>query len=317
MSASQDTTTETFLHWDIESEQVGQRLDRFLVSVLDGVSRSGVQQLIGDELVLVNDKASKPGYVLRLKDRVTALRATPVSQMKQVTPQNLPLEVVFEDDDLLIVNKAAGMVVHPAPGNYEGTLVNALVAHYPELQQDESDMRPGIVHRLDKDTSGLLMVAKNAQAQAALIEQMKQHKIIKRYLALVEGNVELDQGSIDAPIGRDTRNRQLMAVTMTEGRDAVTHFRVLQRFRKHTLVLIQIVTGRTHQIRVHFQAIKHPVAGDQTYGSGHRIPNVELQRQFLHAYQLELTHPRSGEPLHIEAPLPADLQKVLDDEAVL
>jgi 23S rRNA pseudouridine1911/1915/1917 synthase len=317
MSASQDTTTENFLHWDIESEQVGQRLDRFLVSVLDGVSRSGVQQLIADDLVLVNGKASKPGYVLRLKDRVTALRATPASQMKQVTPQNLPLDVVFEDDDLLIVNKAAGMVVHPAPGNYEGTLVNALVAHYPELQQDESDMRPGIIHRLDKDTSGLLMVAKNAQSQAALIEQMKQHKIIKRYLALVEGNVELDQGSIDAPIGRDTRNRQMMAVTLTEGRDAVTHFRVLQRFRKHTLVLVQIVTGRTHQIRVHFQAIKHPVAGDQTYGSGHRLPNGELQRQFLHAYQLELTHPRSGEPLHIEAPLPADLQKVLDNEAVL
>ncbi|GHO64540.1 putative RNA pseudouridine synthase YlyB [Ktedonobacter sp. SOSP1-52] len=317
MSASQDTTTENFLHWDIESEQVGQRLDRFLVSVLDGVSRSGVQQLIADDLVLVNDKASKPGYVLRLKDRVTALRATPVSQMKQVTPQNLPLEVVFEDDDLLVVNKAAGMVVHPAPGNYEGTLVNALVAHYPELQQDESDMRPGIIHRLDKDTSGLLMVAKNTQSQAALIEQMKQHKIIKRYLALVEGNVELDQGSIDAPIGRDTRNRQMMAVTLTEGRDAVTHFRVLQRFRKHTLVLVQIVTGRTHQIRVHFQAIKHPVAGDQTYGSGHRLPNVKLERQFLHAYQLELTHPRSGESLHIEAPLPADLQKVLDNGAVL
>lgn len=317
MSASQDTTTENFLHWDIESEQVGQRLDRFLVSVLDGVSRSGVQQLIADDLVLVNGKVSKPGYVLRLKDRVTALRATPASQMKQVMPQNLPLEVVFEDDDLLIVNKAAGMVVHPAPGNYEGTLVNALVAHYPELQQDESDMRPGIIHRLDKDTSGLLMVAKNVQSQAALIEQMKQHKIIKRYLALVEGNVELDQGSIDAPIGRDTRNRQMMAVTLTEGRDAVTHFRVLQRFRKHTLVLVQIVTGRTHQIRVHFQAIKHPVAGDQTYGSGHRLPNGELQRQFLHAYQLELTHPRSGEPLHIEAPLPADLQKVLDNGAVL
>ncbi|EFH80357.1 RluA family pseudouridine synthase [Ktedonobacter racemifer] len=317
MSTSQDTTTENFLHWDVESEQVGQRLDRFLVSVLDGVSRSGVQQLIADALVLVNGKVSKPGYVLRLKDRVTALRATPASQMKQVTPQNLPLEVVFEDDDLLIVNKAAGMVVHPAPGNYEGTLVNALVAHYPELQQDEGDMRPGIIHRLDKDTSGLLMVAKNAQSQAALIEQMKQHKIIKRYLALVEGNVELDQGSIDAPIGRDTRHRQMMAVTLTEGRDAVTHFRVLQRFRKHTLVLVQIVTGRTHQIRVHFQAIKHPVAGDQTYGSGHRIPNVKLEHQFLHAYQLELTHPRTGESLHIEAPLPPDLQKVLDNEAIL
>lgn len=317
MPASNDTTTDNFLRWEIDADQVGQRLDRFLVTVLTGVSRSGVQQLIADELVLVNGKASKAGYALRLNDTITALRATPVPQQKQVTPQEIPLDIIFEDEDLLIINKAAGMVVHPAPGNYEGTLVNALVAQYPELQQDESDTRPGIVHRLDKDTSGLLMVAKNTHSQAALIEQMKQHSIVKRYQALVEGIISLEQGSIDAPIGRDARNRQMMAITALEGREARTHFRVLQRFRRHTLVLVQLETGRTHQIRVHFKAIGHPVVCDQTYGSGHKLPKTDLQRQFLHAYQLELTHPRTGEALHFEAPLPSDLQAILDNQDIL
>ncbi|GHO42525.1 RluA family pseudouridine synthase [Ktedonospora formicarum] len=317
MPASNDTTTDNFVRWEIDDEGIGQRLDRFLVTKLDGVSRSGIQQLITDELILVNEKVSKPGYALRAKDIVTALRMTPAPQQKQVTPQNIPLDIIFEDADLLIINKPAGMVVHPAPGNYDGTLVNALVAQYPELQQDENDTRPGIVHRLDKDTSGLLMVAKNAQARASLVEQMKQQTIVKRYQALVEGNISLDQGSIDAPIGRDSRNRQMMAITVTEGREARTHFRVLQRFRRHTLVLVQLETGRTHQIRVHFKAIGHPVVCDQTYGSGHKLPDLHLQRQFLHAYQLDLAHPRTGEALHFEAPLPPDLQEVLDNEAVL
>jgi 23S rRNA pseudouridine1911/1915/1917 synthase len=198
--------------------------------------------------------------------------------------------------------------------------VNALLAHYPDLKEVESgrdDLRPGIVHRLDKDTSGLILIAKNARTQAALIEQMRLHKIIKRYLALVEGNVALDQGSIDAPIGRDPRHRQQMAITATGSREARTHFRVLQRFPRHTLLLLQLETGRTHQIRVHLKAIGHPVVGDPVYGSSSTRKKVSLQRQFLHAYQLLFTHPTTGEVLELEAPLPPDLQNVLNNKSFL
>ena len=204
------------------------------------------------------------------------------------------------------------MVVHPAPGHADDTLVNALVAHYPELQAVEGNLRPGIVHRLDRDTSGLLIVAKNVHIQAALIEQMKRHEIEKRYLALVEGNVSLDRGSIDAPIGRDPRHRQQMTITTVDSREARTHFRVLERFARHTLLLVQLETGRTHQIRVHLKAIGHPVVGDPVYGSGRMSGNIALQRQFLHAYQLRLMHPSTGKALEVEAPLPSDLQALLD-----
>jgi 23S rRNA pseudouridine1911/1915/1917 synthase len=198
--------------------------------------------------------------------------------------------------------------------------VNALLARYPDLKEvesDQDDLRPGIVHRLDKDTSGLILIAKNARTQVALIEQMKQHKIIKRYLALVEGNMALDQGSIDAPIGRDPRHRQQMAITSTGSREARTHFRVLQRFPQHTLLLLQLETGRTHQIRVHLKAIGHPVVGDPVYGSTSTRKKVSLQRQFLHAYQLVFIHPTTGEVLELEAPLPLDLQNVLSNKSFL
>lgn len=292
-------------------EQAGQRLDRFLVGLLKDVSRTTVQQLIAEGLVLVNEKPSKPGYALRVDDRVRILAfmsPTPT----EVKPQAIPLDIVYEDADLIVVNKAAGMVVHPAPGHYEDTLVNALLARYPELQGIGTDMRPGIVHRLDKDTSGLIIVARNTRSLALLVEQMKRHEIIKRYLALVEGTISLDQGSIDAPIGRDPRNRQQMAITVVDSREARTHFRVLERFKNHTLLLLQLETGRTHQIRVHLQAIKHPVVGDAVYGSGNAQRGLGLQRQFLHAYQLQFTHPVTGAMLEFEAPLPEDLQMVLD-----
>ena len=302
--------------FDISQEQVGQRLDRFLAAMLQDRSRAIVQQMIADDVVLVNGRKSKPGYVLRVDDRVELQHLTPKT-MLSARPSDLPLDIVYEDDDLLVINKAAGMVVHPAPGHTDDTLVNALLARYPELQSVGDDMRPGIVHRLDRDTSGLIIVAKNHHALLALSEQMKRHEVIKRYLALVEGVVKLDKGSIDAPIGRDTRNRQQMAIIARDSREARTHFRVLERFHRHTLLLLQLETGRTHQIRVHLKAIRHPVVGDATYGSGNTLKGVPVHRQFLHAYQLQFLQPMTGEVIALEAPLPEDLQIVLDAKNIL
>ena len=296
--------------WHIGEKEVGQRVDRYIVSVLDNISRAAVQQLIADGKILVNGRISKPGYILRAGDEVRILQDIAESPISIAKPRLIPLDIVYEDEDLLVVNKAAGMVVHPAPGHTDDTLVNALLARYPDLQGVEG-LRPGIVHRLDKDTSGLIIVAKNVRTQAALIEQMKRHQIVKRYLALVEGVVSLDHGSIDAPIGRDPRHRQRMAVMATGGREARTHFRVLERFHQHTLLLLELETGRTHQIRVHLKAIGHPVVGDPVYGSGNTRGNLSLKRQFLHAYQLTFAHPSTGKILELEAPLPEDLKAVL------
>jgi 23S rRNA pseudouridine1911/1915/1917 synthase len=299
----------------IQEDEVGQRLDRYIVSILPDISRSSIQTMIVDGLVLVNERASKPGYMLRTGDSIQISAMRPKQLPGKARPLALPLDIVYEDQDLLVVNKPAGLVVHPAPGHAEDTLVNALVARYPNLQGVEDDLRPGIVHRLDKDTSGLIIIAKNAQMQAALTAEMKEHHIIKRYLALVEGAVSLDQGSIDAPIGRNPRHRQQMAITATGSREAITHFRVLQRFSRHTLLLLQLETGRTHQIRVHLKAIGHPVVGDPVYGSGNVRGNLGLKRQFLHAYQLVFKHPRTGEILELEAPLPDDLEQILSSLA--
>lgn len=311
------TSSNTVQVWQIRPDEADQRLDRYLVSALPALSRTNVQQLIVDGAILVNGRPNKPAYVLRPDDQVQALWTTPRAQQAAVKPQALPLEIVYEDRDLLVISKAAGMVVHPAPGHTEDTLVNALVARYPELQEIGSDRRPGIVHRLDKDTSGLLVVARNTQTLAALTGQMKRHEIVKRYLALVEGIVSLDEGTIDAPIGRNQQHRQQMTIIAIDGKEARTHFRVLQRFAHHTLLLLQLETGRTHQIRVHLKAIGHPVAGDPVYGSGNTRRGVTLQRQFLHSYQLKLTHPITDVPLELEAPLPADLQTVLDQQNIL
>lgn len=303
--------------WRVQAENVGQRLDRYLAPILPDLSRTSIQQLIAEDNVLVNGHPSKPGYALKLHDEVHVLQTMAPTQLQNVKPRLLPLDVVYDDDDLLIINKAAGMVVHPAPGHTDDTLVNALLAHYPELQSVGDEMRPGIVHRLDKDTSGLLLVAKNIYTLHALVEQMRRHEIVKRYLALVEGIVFLEQGSIDAPIGRDIRHRQQMAITVKESRQARTHFRVLQRFSRHTLLLLQLETGRTHQVRVHLQAIGHPIVGDPTYGSKNALKGLALHRQFLHAYQLRFTHPRTQTILEFEVPLPSDLQNLLDAEIIL
>lgn len=301
----------------IQAEDAGQRLDRYLAVQLADRSRTRVQQLITRGAVRVNGRASKPGYALRAGDEILIDLQYQAPRTREAEPRPLPLDIVYEDMDLLVVNKAPGMVVHPAPGHSADTLVNALLARYPDLPDTGDGERPGIVHRLDRDTSGLLLVAKNAHAQAALIEQMRRREIVKRYLALVEGVIALDQGSIDAPIGRDPRHRQQMAVTAVGSRQARTHFRVLERFARHTLLLIQLETGRTHQIRVHLKAIGHPVTGDPIYGSGNITRGLELRRQFLHACQIQLAHPSSGLPLDLEAPLPEDLQAVLERSSEL
>jgi 23S rRNA pseudouridine1911/1915/1917 synthase len=301
----------------IQVEEVGLRLDRYLTSILTGISRTAIQQRIIDGEVLVNGHSGKSGYALRLADQVQVLSLNTHNQAINIMPQALPLDIVYEDKDVLVVNKAAGMVVHPAPGHRDDTLVNALIAHYPDIQQEDAEQRPGILHRLDKDTSGLILIAKNAATHSALAEQMKRHEIVKRYLALVEGVVALDQGSIDAPIGRNPRHRQQMTVTALGSREARTHFRVLERFARHTLLMVELETGRTHQIRVHLRAIGHPIVSDPTYGSGSVIRGSTLKRQFLHAYQLKFTHPDTGIVMNLEAPLPKELQAVLDQKNFL
>lgn len=302
----------------VAEEAVGMRLDRYLAACLTELSRTTIQQLISEKTILVNGKGSKPGYVLRLNDALQ-LPAQPVPQRVSAipVPMDTPLDIIYEDEDLLVVNKAPGMVVHPAPGHHDDTLVNALVSYRPELQGIGGEERPGIVHRLDKDTSGLLIVAKNTRTLAKLTDEMKEHQITKRYIALVDGLLSLDQGSIDAPIGRDPRYRQQMKITSVGSREARTHFKVLKRFQNHTLLLLQLETGRTHQIRVHLKAIGHPIVGDPVYGSKKSLKGISLTRQFLHAYQLEFTHPITGALLQLEAPLPEDLQNVLNQETVL
>lgn len=313
---SSDTFNET-LTFSIQAEEAGMRLDRYLTLVLAGISRSTIQQLIELGEVLVNGHNGKSGYALKVEDEVQVKSLDKYHKPMSIIPRSLPLEIIYEDKDLLVVNKAAGMVVHPAPGHYDDTLVNALIAHYPDITRTETELRPGIIHRLDKDTSGLIIIARNAATHSALANQMKHHEIVKRYLALVEGNVALDQGSIDAPIGRNPRHRQQMSVTVVKGKEARTHFRVQERFSRHTLLLLELETGRTHQIRVHLKAIGHPIVGDPVYGSGSINRGSTLKRQFLHAYQLKFTHPITGDVLNLEAPLPEDLQALLNQKSFL
>ncbi len=301
----------------IQADEAGIRLDRYLTFVLTGFSRTTIQQLIVGGEVLVNGHTGKSGYTLRIGDEVQVMSLNMLGKATNIMPRSLPLDIIYEDKDLLVVNKAAGMVVHPAPGHVDDTLVNALIALYPDIQRENSEQRPGIIHRLDKDTSGLIIVARNAATHSALADQMKRHAIVKRYLALVEGVVALDQGSIDAPIGRNPRHRQQMAITVVKSRAARTHFRVQERFDRHTLLLLELETGRTHQIRVHLKAIGHPIVGDPVYGSGSINHGLTLKRQFLHAYQLKFTHPTTGNAVNLEAPLPEDLQALLDRKSFL
>ncbi|KZE38220.1 pseudouridine synthase [Bhargavaea cecembensis] len=290
---------------EITSEHSGSRIDKALSAFDPEWTRSKVQSWVKDGLILVNGKTVKPNYQLKEGDRVEV--SEPEPEPLEIVPEDLGLDIVYEDADVLVVNKPRGMVVHPAAGHATGTLVNGLMHHCTDLSGINGVMRPGIVHRIDKDTTGLLAVAKNDLAHASLAEQLSKKTVTRKYTALVHGNIEHDEGTVDAPIGRDPKDRQRMTV-IDGGRDAVTHFTVTDRFGDFTLVECRLETGRTHQIRVHMRYIGHPLAGDPKYGPKKTLP---FGGQVLHAGVLGFTHPSTGEYMEFEAPLPADFSELL------
>ncbi len=295
------------LEWTAEAAAAGTRLDAFLAGQMEK-TRSSVQKLIEEGNVRVNGSPAGKNTRLREGDRVEAVEPPP--EVLDVTPQNIPLDIVYEDGDLLVVNKPKGMVVHPAPGNPDGTLVNALLYHCGgSLSGINGVIRPGIVHRIDKDTSGLLIVAKNDRAHQSLAEQIAVHSFTRIYNAVVYGNLKTEEGTISAPLGRHPADRKRMAVLSPGGREAVTHYRVLERFSGFTLVECRLETGRTHQIRVHMAHIGHPVAGDPVYGPKKCI--TELHGQCLHARVIGFVHPATGEYLEFDSGLPPYFQQFL------
>ncbi|HUS83486.1 MAG TPA: RluA family pseudouridine synthase [Dehalococcoidia bacterium] len=295
--------TEQTFHLVVQEDE-GKRFDAFVARECPDLSRSRARRLIEDGLATINGRSTKPSYLLRPGDVVDV--RVPPPQPVALEPDAVPLRIVYEDADLLVVDKPAGMTVHPAPGHSRHTLVNALLAHCGDLSGIGGVLRPGIVHRLDKDTSGLLLVAKNDRAHADLSRQLKEHTVEKRYLALVRGRVEQTEGVIEGAVGRDPRNRKRMAV-VEGGRPARTAYRVREYVDGMTLVEVAPSTGRTHQIRVHLAAAGHPVVGDALYGK----PSALVGRQFLHAYRLVFRHPVGGRVVALETPLPEDLRQAL------
>lgn len=299
---------ETFIvRLEVAPDADAERLDRFVTDRLPDTSRSYVQRLIESGEVTVNGQRPRPSQRVVTGDAIE-VRVPRPAEPSEITPAHIPVPIVFEDDDVLVFDKPAGLVVHPAPGHEHGTLVNVLRWIRPDAVTPGTE-RPGIVHRLDKDTSGLIVVAKNERARLSLLRQWQKRDVLKEYTALVVGTVKDDRATIDAPIGRDPHNRKRMAV-VREGRPAVSHLRVEARYPGYTLLDIQIETGRTHQIRVHCAFIKHPVAGDAIYGGASR--DLTLDHQFLHARRLRFSLP-GGQPVDVTAPLPADLRAVLDE----
>ncbi len=284
------------------------RLDRYVAEKIAGMSRSYAHQLIEDEHILVNGQRAKPSTLVQPGDSVTVRR--PLASPTHLTAEDIPLRIVYEDDDVVVIDKPAGMVVHPAPGHPTGTLVNALLSRYPDLTVGD-DLRPGIVHRLDRETSGLLVVARHDASRHALQEQQQARTMNKRYLLIAEGRFKEPEGVIDAPIGRHPTDRMRMAIVPT-GRTARTHWRVLEDLGEYTLLEAKLETGRTHQIRVHFAYKSRPVLGDPLYGPKKPKALFGLTRQFLHAYKLGFALPRSGELVEFTSPLPDDLQAALD-----
>ena len=303
----------------IGPEHAGVRLDTYLASQIEGWSRARLQRLIESEDVLVNGRVAKPSYKLREQDEIEVeLSAPPTDRFE---PENIPIDIVYEDEALVVVNKPAGLVVHPAAGLPSGTLANALAYHFQQLPDGGEGVRPGIVHRLDRDTSGLLVVAKTEAALENLSDQFRDRTVFKSYVALVHGRVLSNSGRIDQPLARDPSNRTRMAV-VRGGRNALTLYRVRRSFQRFTLLDVELKTGRTHQIRVHLAWLKHPVVGDETYGAGRdntiqdarlraRIRN--LDRHFLHAEKLGFTHPETREFVKFESPLPQELSMLLAD----
>lgn len=284
-----------------------ERLDVFLANET-GWTRSQIKIQIDGKRVLVNGSSQKAGFHVKNDDKLTLSFSKDVFDSK-AEPENIPLDIVYEDSDFAIINKPQGMVVHPAPGAYSHTLVNALLFHFESLSKSEDCVRPGIVHRIDKDTSGLLVVAKNDKAHASLSSQIAEHSCFRHYLALLEGNLKQDEGTIKTFISRDTKDRKKMAVS-DNGKEAITHYFVKERFNGYCLVEFVLETGRTHQIRVHSKFLGHPIVGDKTYGIKNQKFN--LDGQLLHAYKLELTHPSTGERLKFFADIPEYFSKVLN-----
>lgn len=292
----------------IEEDEIGERLDKVIAQRLDELSRTQIQDLIKEKRVLVNDASSKPAYRLEAEDCVSV--EVPVDQALEIVAEAIALDVLYEDEHLVVINKAAGMVVHPAHGNESGTLVNAILARWPHIRTIGDDPeRSGIVHRLDKDTSGLILVALTQDAQDKLMAQFQERSIEKHYLALVERHPPNDRGRIEAPIGRHPKQFKRMAV-QANGKESVTEFFVREFYGDYAFLDVFPKTGRTHQIRVHLAFIHCPVVGDQVYG--YRKQRIKMKRLFLHAHRISFSHPDTGERLSFEAPLPVGLQDILD-----
>lgn len=296
-------------YFTVESQD-GERIDRYLSEELEDRSRSYIQKLIKEHSVLVNKEPVKANYRLSLGDNISI--TLPEVQEPDIPAENIPLDILYEDEDLLVVNKPKQMVVHPAPGHYSGTLVNALMYYCGDkLSGINGCIRPGIVHRIDMDTTGSLVICKNDMAHQSLSEQLKDHSIHRVYVAIVHGNIKEEEGTVNAPIGRHPTDRKRMSTHSRNGRPAVTHFQVLERFGDYTYIRCILETGRTHQIRVHMASIGHPLLGDRVYGPK-KCPFPQLQGQTLHAKTLGFMHPRTGDYLETEAPLPEYFQELLE-----
>ncbi len=285
----------------------GVRIDAFLSNEIADLSRSFIQKLIEDESILVNDKATKSNYKIRLNDKIYV--CIPEPKEVEIVPENIPLDIVYEDDDIIIINKPKGMVVHPAAGHLSGTLVNALMYHCKDnLSGINGELRPGIVHRIDRDTTGLIVACKNDIAHKFIAEQLAVHSITRKYQAIVYGNIKEDTGTIDAPIYRHPQDRKRMAV-VKNGKEAVTHYKVIERFGDYTHIECQLETGRTHQIRVHMSYIKHPLLGDEVYGNPNK--KFKLEGQCLHAKTLGFIHPNTKEYIEFDSELPEYFNKLI------
>ncbi len=289
---------------EIRVEENGERIDKFLVPYLD-YSRSQIAKLIDENIILVNSQPTKANYQVRKDDIISISEVE--SKNDDIIPENIPLDIIYEDDDIMVINKKSGMVVHPGNGNTHSTLVNALVNYTNNLSDINGEIRPGIVHRIDKDTSGIMLVAKTNKAHQILSDALSRHEINREYIALVKGEFPSDTATIDAPIGRDKYNRKRMAVTSINSKKAITHLRVIERFKGFTLIRLQLETGRTHQIRVHMAYTGYPIYNDPVYTND----SCTEFGQFLHSASIDFKHPITNEVLHFEAPLPHEFEEFL------
>ena len=292
----------------LEEKDLGLRIDKYLSEILEGKSRSFIQGLIDSNSILVNEKSVKSNYKLKINDEIEIKMPKPTEL--EVKAEKMDLDIIYEDKDIVVVNKEKGIVVHPAPGNYTGTLVNGLLYHCKDLSGINGVIRPGIVHRIDKDTSGVLVIAKNDEAHNKLAVQFKDHSIKREYYALVEGKFSKEEGTIDKPLGRNKRDRLKMAI-VSDGKRAVTHYKVLEQYNNNTsLVKCSLETGRTHQIRVHMASINHPLVGDEVYGS--KKQKLKISGQVLHAKTLGFIHPTNNKYIEFDSELPGYYKEVLE-----